>query len=62
MFDKEKLITFITEVSNDFTDDYLTTSELQQKFINQVVDYANGCCETESEIHCFIDGLLINLY
>jgi hypothetical protein len=58
MFTKQ----FITELSNDFIDDYLTTPELQQKFINQVFDYAEGCCETEQELLCFVDGLLINLY
>jgi hypothetical protein len=51
----------ITELSNDFTDDYLTTPELQQRFINQVFDYASGCCETEQEVYCFVDGLLMNL-
>ena len=50
----------ITELSEDFTDDYLTTPELKQRFIDQVFDYGNGCCETEQELYCFIDGLLIN--
>ncbi len=52
----------ITALSEDFVDDYLTTPELQQRFINQVFDYAEGCCETEQELLCFIDGLLINFY
>lgn len=52
----------IALLSEDFTDDYLTTPELQQQFIDQVFDYANGCCETERELCCFIDGLLINFY
>ena len=26
-------------------------------YIDQVVDYAEGCCETEQEILCFVDGL-----
>jgi hypothetical protein len=52
----------ITALSEDFIDDYLTTPELQQRFINQVFDYAEGCCETEQELLCFIDGLLINFY
>lgn len=53
---------FITELSEDFVDDYLTTPELQQRFIEQVFDYADGCCETEQELLCFVDGLLMNLY
>jgi len=51
----------ITELSEDFTDDYLTTPELKQRFIDQVFDYGNGCCNTEQELYCFIDGLLMNL-
>jgi hypothetical protein len=49
---------YVTELSNDFTDDYLTTPKLQQQFINQVVDYGTGCCETEQELLCYVDGLL----
>ena len=52
----------ITELSEDFTDDYLTTPELKQRFIDQVFDYGNGCCNTEQELYCFIDGLLINFF
>jgi len=52
----------ITSLSEDFTDDYLVTPELKQRFIDQVFDYANGCCETDRELFCFIDGLLMNLY
>jgi hypothetical protein len=52
----------ITDLSNDFTDVYLTTPELQQRFIKQVFDYSEACCETEGEVLCFIDGLLMNLY
>ncbi len=55
---KEKLTKFITELSEDFTNDYLTTSQLQQQFIEQVTNYAEGCCESEQEIYCYIDGLL----
>jgi hypothetical protein len=58
----KKLRKFVTELSDEFVDDYLTTPELQQRFIKQVVDYAKGCCETEQEIYCFVDGLLMNLY
>jgi hypothetical protein len=52
----------ITELSEDFIDDCLTTPELQQRFINQVFDYANDCCETDQELYCYIDGLLMNIY
>jgi hypothetical protein len=62
MYTKEELITFTTELSKDFIEVYLTTPELQQRFINQVVDYAEHCCENEREYFCFVDGLLINLY
>ena len=47
----ENLNEYVTELSNDFTDDYLTTPELQQRFIDQVVNYAEGCCETEQELY-----------
>lgn len=61
MFKNEiELRKFITELSEDFVDDYLTTPELQQRFIDQVVDYAEGSCETEQEIYCFVDGLLMS--
>lgn len=53
---------YATNISEEFVDDYLTIPELQQRFIDQVVDYAEGCCETEQEILCFVDGFLINLY
>ena len=53
---------FITKLSEEFTDDYLTTPELQQRFIEQVLHYIDGCCKTEQEMYCFIDGLLMNLY
>ena len=56
------LTEYVTELSNDFTDDYLITPELQQRFIDQVVDYGEGCCETEQELLCYVDGLLMNLY
>ena len=56
------LKTYVIELSNDFTDDYLTTPELQQRFIDQVIDYGSGCCETEQELLCYVDGLLVNLY
>jgi hypothetical protein len=51
----------ITDLSDDF--DILTTPELKQRFIEHVYSYAlDGCCETEQELYCFIDGLLMNLY
>ena len=54
---------FITELSEDFTDEYLVTPELQQRFIEQVLDYVVGeCCTTEQELYCFVDGLLMNIY
>jgi len=53
---------FVSDLSEEFVEDYLTTPELQQKFIDQVLDYAEGCCETEQELYCFVDGLLMNLY
>ena len=54
---------FITKLSEDFTDDYLATSELQQRFIEQVLNYVDsGCCTTEQELYCFVDGLLMNIY
>jgi hypothetical protein len=56
------LTQYVTELSNDFTDDYLITPELQQRFIDQVIDYGSGCCETEQELLCYVDGLLVNLY
>jgi len=62
MLKNDELIKFVTDLSEDFVDDYLTTPELQQRFIDQVVDYAWGCCETHPEILCFVDGLLMNLY
>jgi hypothetical protein len=62
MYTKEELIKFTTELINDFIDTHLTTPELRQRFIDQVVDYAEHCCENEREYFCFIDGLLINLY
>ena len=49
---------YVTELSNDFTEDYLTTAKLKKQFINQVVDYGDGCCETEQELLCYVDGLL----
>jgi hypothetical protein len=55
-------IEHITEWAEDFTETHLTTPELKQRFIDQVFDYANGCCETERELCCFIDGLLMNIY
>lgn len=56
MFTKQSII----ELSEDFVDDYLTTPELQQRFVDQVFDYANNCCETDQELFCYIDGLLTN--
>lgn len=54
---------FVSNLSEEFVEDYLTTPELQQRFINQVLDYAEGgCIGTEQELCCFIDGLLMNLY
>lgn len=50
----------ITELADDF--DALTTPELKKRFIEQVLSYSEGCCETEQELYCFIDGLLMNLY
>ena len=58
----DNLREYVTNISWEFIDDYLTTPELQQRFIDQVVDYAEGCCDTEQQVLCFIDGLLINLY
>jgi hypothetical protein len=58
----ENLTEYVTELSENFTYDYLTTPELQQRFIDQVVNYAEGCCKTEQEMLCFVDGLLMNLY
>jgi hypothetical protein len=49
---------YITNLSGDF-DEYLTTPELKQKFIDQVFNYASNCCETDQEMFCFIDGLLM---
>ena len=46
MFTKQSII----ELSEDFVDDYLTTPELQQRFVDQVFDYANNCCETDQEL------------
>ena len=57
----KNLKTYVEELSNDFTDDYLTTPELQQRFINQVVSYGKDCCETEQELLCFVDGLLMSM-
>ena len=56
MFTKE----WIEEILDEVT--CLSSIELKQKFINQIFDYINNCCETEQEALCFIDGLLINLY
>jgi hypothetical protein len=53
---------FVEELSEDFVDDYLTTPELQQRFVKQVLNYVDGGVETEQELYCFVDGLLINLY
>ena len=50
----------ITELADDF-EGILTTPELKKRFIEQVFDYSEGCCETEQELYCFIDGLLMNL-
>lgn len=58
---EDDLINFVTELSDDFTDEYLTSLELKHQFIVQVVDYAKDCCETEQELLCFIDGYLYNL-
>jgi hypothetical protein len=52
----------ITALANDDFAHILTTPELKQRFIDQVYNYADGCCETEQELYCFIDGLLMNLY
>ena len=49
---------YVTELSNDYTEDYLTTAKLKKQFISQVVDYGDGCCETEQELLCYVDGLL----
>ena len=51
----------ITTLAEEFVDDYLTTDELKNWFIDQVFDYADGCCETEQEVLCFVDGLLMGL-
>jgi nucleoid-associated protein YejK len=56
MFTKE----WITKLSEDFVEEFGMTKEKQQKFIEQVFSYANDCCETEQEIYCFIDGLLMD--
>jgi hypothetical protein len=55
-------IEVITALANDDFAHILTTPELKQRFIEQVYSYADGCCETEQELYCFIDGLLMNLY
>jgi hypothetical protein len=55
-------IEVITALANDDFAHILTTPELKQRFIEQVYNYADGCCETEQELYCFIDGLLMNLY
>jgi len=55
-------IEVITALANNDFAHILITPELKQRFIDQVFNYADGCCETEQEIYCFIDGLLINLY
>jgi hypothetical protein len=52
---------YVTKLSNDYTEDYLITPQLKKQFINQVVNYGEGCCETEQELLCFIDGLLMSL-
>ena len=52
---------YVTELSNDFTEDYLITPELKKRFIKQVINYADDCCETEQELLCFVDGLLMSL-
>jgi hypothetical protein len=51
----------IANLSEEFYQDHLTTPELQQKFIDQVFDYAKDCVETDQELYCFIDGLLMDL-
>jgi len=52
----------ITELAEDFIETHLTTPELKQRFIDQMFGYVNDCCETERELCCFIDGLLMNIY
>lgn len=52
------LVKKITELSDDFMDDYLITEERRQKFIEQVVDYASNTCHTWKEVYSFVDGLL----
>jgi len=44
--DTQSVKMYVTELSEDFKDSYLTTPELQQRFIDQVVDYYEGCVET----------------
>jgi len=61
MFDKNDLRNYVTELSEDFMADYLITPAKQEWFINQVLDYASDCCETEQEINCFVDGLLMTI-
>jgi len=62
IIDIENLVVYVTKLSEDFVDDYLTNPELQKRFINQVLHYANDLCGTEQELLAFVDGLLINLY
>lgn len=52
---------YVIDLAEEFTDDYLTTPKLKKQFIEQVVDYGEGCCETYQELLCFVDGLLMNL-
>ena len=52
---------YVLELSNDYTEDYLITPELKKQFIKQVMNYADGCCETDQELLCFVDGLLMSL-
>jgi hypothetical protein len=52
----------IAKLAEDFTETHLTTPELKQRFIDQMFGYVNDCCETERELCCFIDGLLMNIY
>jgi len=52
----------IEEMSEDFTEDYLVTAELRDKFIKDVFDYVSNCCETEQEMYCFVDGYLWDFF
>jgi hypothetical protein len=53
---------YTTNTAEDFVGTHLITGEQVGKFIEQVLDYAENCCETEQELLCFIDGLLMNFY